>query len=60
MNATMPDRRGVLRAALAIAAAGGMPLSQAEAQQQTEVRFSAGTKPPTSTTRAFLSRPMPR
>jgi D-galactarolactone isomerase len=46
MNTMMQDRRSVLRGALAVAAIGGMPLSQAEAQQQSEVRFSAGTEPP--------------
>ena len=73
MNAMMPDRRSVLRGALAVAAVGGLPQSQAEAQQQPDVRFSAGIEPPktrapanashchsTSMTRAFPSRPMPR
>jgi D-galactarolactone isomerase len=46
MNATTPNRRSLLRGGLAIAAVGTMPLSQAEAQQQTEVRFSAGTELP--------------
>ena len=46
MNATTPNRRSVLRGALAVAAVGGTPLSPAEAQQQTEVRFSAGNEPP--------------
>ena len=43
MNAPMPDRRAVLRGALAVAAAGGISLSQAEAQQ---VPYSVGTEPP--------------
>ena len=46
MNAMMPDRRGLLRGALAVAAVGAMSRSQAEAQQQTEVRWSVGTEPP--------------
>ena len=46
MNATMLDRRSMLRSALAVAVGGGIPLSQAAAQQQTEVRFSAGNEPP--------------
>jgi D-galactarolactone isomerase len=45
MNAT-PDRRGLLRAALSLAAVGGASLAQANAQQQTEVRWSVGTEPP--------------
>jgi D-galactarolactone isomerase len=46
MNAMMPDRRGLLRGALAVAAISVMSRSQAEAQQQTEVRWSVGTEPP--------------
>ena len=42
MNAMMPDRRGLLRGALAVAAVGAMSRSQAEAQQQTEVHWSVG------------------
>jgi len=46
MNATMPDRRDLLRGAFAVAITGGMSLMQAEAQQATEVRWSVGTEPP--------------
>ncbi len=46
MKATMPDRRAVLRGGLAVAAVGGLSLARAEAQQQTEVRWSVGTEPP--------------
>jgi hypothetical protein len=48
MNAMMPDRRGLFRGALAVAAVGAMSRSEAEAQQQTEVRWSVGTEPPKS------------
>ena len=48
MNAMTPDRRGLLHGALAVAAVGAMSRSQAEAQQQTEVRWSVGTEPPKS------------
>jgi predicted TIM-barrel fold metal-dependent hydrolase len=42
----MPDRRFLLRGALSLAAVGGASLTQASAQQQTEVRWSVGTEPP--------------
>ena len=46
MNATMPDRRFLLRGALSLAAVGGASITPADAQQQTEVRWSVGTEPP--------------
>jgi D-galactarolactone isomerase len=46
MNATMPDRRGLLRSALSLATVGRASFAQANAQQQTEVRWSVGTEPP--------------
>ena len=46
MNAKMPGRRGVMRGAFAFAATSGAALSQAVAQQATEVRWSTGTEPP--------------
>jgi predicted TIM-barrel fold metal-dependent hydrolase len=45
MNATMPDRRALLRGALAVAA-GGMTLSKVQAQPSAEVRWSSGTEAP--------------
>jgi D-galactarolactone isomerase len=46
MTMITPDRRGLLRGALAVAAAGAVSMSRAEAQQPTEVRWSVGTEPP--------------
>ncbi len=45
-NSKKPDRRDLLRGALAAAAAGTVCWSHADAQQQTEVRWSSGTEPP--------------
>ena len=48
MMANMPDRRGVLRGSLAVAAvgSGGFVVSKTRAQQQQQVRWSSGTEAP--------------
>jgi D-galactarolactone isomerase len=46
MNSRKPDRRDLLVGAFAAAAASSFFPSHADAQQQTEVRWSSGTEPP--------------
>ncbi len=46
MKTLLPNRRDLLRGALAVAGAGAMQLSAARAQQAAEVRWSGGTELP--------------